>query len=196
MYLNYFTTQDKLDTVLRDGITMSDKSTGVARKPNPIWLTEHTNPSTPTLTDREFIAKLQPDSTRWPPNYSVSEPDTNFEGAVRVKVRVRSEQMKPWLWWAIDSYETAYINRFAIREFVDGWFVMEQTITPNQIIRVDRWSMHSDEWIRVELSRRLVLPAVAQRMFPHRGNNVRRHVSPVPTSAVGARVSHGGYHHG
>ena len=39
MYIYYFTTLDELDTVLRDGIMMSDKSTGVARKPNPIWLT-------------------------------------------------------------------------------------------------------------------------------------------------------------
>ena len=179
MYLNYFATLDDLDTVLSDGIQMSDKSTDGTRKPNPTWLTKHSNPSAPTLTDREFIADLQPYLTRWPPNYAVSEPDTNLEGAIRVRVRIRSEQATPWLWTAIDSFKIAYNNRVAIREIDDGWFVLEQPITPNQIIKVDRWSMHSDEWVRVELSRRLVLPPVAQPMSPRRGKNVRPNVPPV-----------------
>jgi len=179
MYLSYFTTQDELDFVLRHGIPMSDRPTGTARKPDVAWLTENPIPSVPSIRDRKFIANLLSDRGRWPPNYAVLEPGTNLEGARRVRVRIRSEQATPWLWAAIDSYETAYDNRFAIREFDDGWHAMRQAITPNQVVRVDRWSMHSADWIRVELSRRLVLPAVAQLVSPHRGNNVRPNVPPL-----------------
>ncbi len=163
MFANFFTTLDELDAVLSDGIPMSDKSTGVARKPNPTWLTKHSNPSAPTLTDREFIADLQPYLTRWPPNYAASEPDTNFEGAIRVRVRIRLEQATWWLAGAIDDFETKRSNDFAIYNFDDGWRVMEQAITPNQIICVDRWSARTDEWEKMELGRRLVLPAAVRR---------------------------------
>ncbi len=160
MYLNYFTTQDKLDTVLRDGLPFRGKWTGGIRKPNSIWLTKHANLSVPSSEDLKFIANLQPDPGRWPPNYAVSEPDIDFDRGVRVRVRVRSEQMTPWLWWAVNSYETAYNNRVAIREFDDCWFVMRQPITPNQITRVDEWSADENEWRKLRLVRRLERPAV------------------------------------
>jgi len=163
MYTYYFTTVDELDAVLSDGIPMSDGSTGVARKPNVTWLTENSIPSVPPITDRDLIAKLQPDSTRLPPSYAASEPGINLEWAVRVKVRIRSKQATPWLWTAIDSYETAYENRVAIREIDDGWFVMEHAITPNQITRVDEWSVDDNEWRKLRLVRRLVRPAVVRR---------------------------------
>jgi len=162
MYLNYFTTQDKLDTVLRDGLPFRGKWTGGIRKPNSIWLTKHANLSVPSSEDLKFIANLQPDPGRWPPNYAVSEPDIDFDRGVRVRVRVRSEQMTPWLWWAVNSYETSYANRVAIREFEDGWLMMRQPITPNQITRVDEWSADENEWRKLRLVRRLERPAAGQ----------------------------------
>jgi len=151
MYIYYFTTLDELDTVLRDGIMMSDKSTGVARKPNPIWLTVHTNPSTPTLTDREFIASLQSHLNRCPPIYAVSETNANFEGALRVRVRIRWKQATWWLPGAVADFDTKRSNDFAIYNFDDGWRVLRQAITPNQITRVDEWSVDDNEWRKLRL---------------------------------------------
>ena len=190
MYTYYFTTVDELDAVLSDGIPMSDGSTGVARKPNVTWLTENSIPSAPPITDRDLIAKLQPDSTRWPPNYSVSEQETNLERAFRVRVRIRSVQATPWLWRVIDSYETAYKNRVAIREFDDGWFVMRQPITPNQITRVDEWSADENEWRKLRLVRRLERPAAGQFASLHcRQPSLRVPGTPSASTMVGSSRS-------
>ena len=160
MYLNHFTTEDELDTVLRDGIPMSDRSTGAARKPNVTWLTENSIPSVPSIGDRKFIADLQPYLTRWPPNYAASGPDANFEGVIRVRVRIRWKQATWWLPGAVADFDTKRSNDFAIYNFDDGWRVLRQAITPNQITRVDEWSVDDNEWRKLRLVRRLVRPAV------------------------------------
>ena len=159
MFANFFTTLDELDAVLSDGIPMSDKSTGVARKPNPTWLTKHSNLSAPSSEDQEFIASLQSHLNRCPPIYAVSETDANFEGAIRARVRIRLEQATWWLAGAIDDFETKRSNDFAIYNFDDGWRVLRQAITPNQIISVCRWAAPTGDWVKLELTRRLVRPA-------------------------------------
>ncbi len=163
MFVNFFTTQDKLDTLLSDGIPMSDKSTNGTRKPLPIWLTKHPTLSPPSSEDLKFIVNLQPDPGRWPPGHNTPTSKFAFDGVVRVMVRIRFEQARGWLWRAIDDFDTMRSNAAAIYEFDDGWFVMEQAITPNQITRVDQWSDVSGEWGKIKLNRRLVLPAAVRR---------------------------------
>ncbi len=83
-----------------------------------------------------------------------------------------------WLWWATSGSDIMPDNVADIQMADDGWFVTMQAITPNQITGVDIWSTRTDEWLKLELSRRLVLPAEARRprLFPRASARLRSRV--------------------
>jgi len=179
MYAYHQTTRSHLERILVDGLPISDRLSAAAHNPTVIWLAENANPNAPSPADRELAAHTHPGPDSRPPSYSWNMSDFARDRDIRVKVRIRREQRMRWLWWATSGSDIMPDNVADIQMADDGWFVTMQAITPNQITGVDIWSTRTDEWLKLELSRRLVLPAVALLVPPHRGNNVRRHVSLV-----------------
>jgi len=163
MYAYHQTTRSHLERILRDGLPASDRLTDADHNPAVTWLAENATPNAASRADREFAAHIHPGPDRRPPNYSWDMLDFARDRDIRVKVRIRREQRMRWLWWATSGSDIMPDNVADIQMADDGWFVTMQAITPNQITGVDRWSARPGEWVKMELSRRLVLPAEVRR---------------------------------
>ncbi len=178
MYRYHYTKQSHLDRILHGGLPASDRLTDADHNPAVTWLAENANPSTQSRAGREFADHIHPGPGIRPPGYSWNLPDFARDGDIRVKVRIRKEQQFPWLWWTAYCSGVMYGNIAALSEFNDGWNIATKDVKPNQIVSVYKWSVQTGEWVKLELSRRLVLPAEVRhpRLFPRTRARLRSRV--------------------
>ena len=169
MYVYHYTTQGYLDRILRDGLLSSNRLTDAAHNSPVIWLAENASLNAPSSADRKFADHIHPVTASQPPGYSWNIPNFACNGDIRVKVRIRRGQLMPWLMWATDDSDIKHEDTAALSEFNDGWNVATMDVKPNQIISVAKWSVHTGAWVKMELSRRLVLPVVAKLVSRRHG---------------------------
>ncbi len=172
MFLHYFTIQDKLDTLLRDGLPINRKSPQSNRTPECISLTAQPEPIFSSSKDITLVTNFDRVQGGLVRNHTWSMPESfPFEGAVRVHVRIRREQVKRCHFWFIENLSPA--QKIEVSKTagglgaVDDWFVVKERITPNQITRADEWSAFSGKWVRIKLNRRLQRPAAGQLASLH-----------------------------